>query len=65
MNKLKWFTIGLFKDGQCVEVIRSFQLPVNEETLKIVNWFTGLISKKTEGFTPENHYVAFDYEGRK
>ncbi len=61
----KWFTIGLFKDGVCVESLRCFQLPVNNSTLLLVDSFTALFAKQLKDIIPDKHYIAFDYEGRK
>jgi hypothetical protein len=65
MQKNTQFTIGLFKDGQLIDTIRSFSLPFNDRTLMLVDGFTAWIADGLKDITPDGHYVAFDYEGRK
>jgi hypothetical protein len=62
---MKWFTIGIFKDGQCVEPIRVFQLPFTDYVIRIVDNVTAIYAKALADIVPEDHYVAFDYYGRK
>jgi hypothetical protein len=65
MKKNIWYTIGLYKDGVCVDPLRVFQLPKDDLVMLFVERFTAIFAEHLKDITPEGHYIAFDYEGRK
>jgi hypothetical protein len=65
MNTKIWYTIGLFKNGVCVDPIRVFQLPKDDLVFLFVEKFTAIFAEHLKDITPDGHYIAWDYEGRK